>query len=223
MTEPPDEPWEILPALRLPRGVLFPGTRGCVVLENVAAYGAVMEATRSWDARSLAVFAARPQPAEPGGEPAPYTVGTLAEVVTLQRPTCCNRWVADLRAISRLRMAEQMKRVPFLIARTHRLEEPPEDADLLLGLVTALKETSHRLAALAPDAGGVRRALALLTKASEPAPALGHAVQLLPDLSIEEQQRILELPRTSDRLSHVIQRMHERIARGWRPHPRVFH
>lgn len=215
--------WEILPVLRLPRGVLFPGTRCCVTLETLAAYGAVREANRSWGDRTLAVLAARPGTAKTEDPSALFSVGTVTEVLSLQRPTCCNRWVADLRATGRLHLTETSRHTPFLIGRIERLREPDEDPDLLLGLLTALKDSAQRLAAAGPESSSSRRALNGVVAACEPDPAVGHAIQLLPELSVEDQQRVLELPCASERMSHVIERLQRRLARGWRPQPRLVH
>src|SRR4051812_3150960 len=130
-----EERWEILPALTLFQGVLFPGTRSCVLLESVEALGAVREATRSWGDKSLAVFAARGLPG-PQSTPELFDVGAVAEVLSLERPACGNHWMAELRAVGRLRSCEQLRQRPFRIARIERLLEPAEDPDLLRGLVT---------------------------------------------------------------------------------------
>jgi ATP-dependent Lon protease len=212
MSDSSGEQWEILPALTLLRGVLFPGMRCCVRLETVEAFGAVREATRSWGEKSLAVFAARSWPLPREGATPVFDIGATAEVLTLERQACCQRWTAELRAIGRLRACAHLRESPFRIARIERLAEPEEDPALLRGLLIALRESARRLTARLAGPGHEPPATALLASTSDPAQALGHAMDLLPDLPIEDQQRTLELPLLSERIEVVLGHLHRQMA-----------
>ncbi len=217
-----DERWEILPALTFFQGVLFPGMRCCVLLETVEAFGAVREATRSWGEKSLAVFAARGWPG-PQSIPELFDVGAVAEVLNLERPACGKHWMAELRAVGRLRSCEQLRQSPYRIARIERLREPAEDPALLRGLVMAVRESSRRLASLHVQGGDEARAIELLRETTDPSEVLGHAMTAFRGLSLEDQQSALELPLISERLAFVLGHMHRQIVSRHPRRLRVLH
>jgi Lon protease-like protein len=207
------ERWEILPALTLVQGVLFPGARRCVRLETLAAFGAVREATRSWGERSLAVFTSCGRSGDPAGALDTYDVGTVAEVLSLERLSHCQRWVAEIRGTDRLRVHEHLRWHPFRIARIGRLIEPAEDPLELAGLLTALRDNVRRLAQLHPEETEGRHAHLLLANTTDPTQAVARAMELLGDVPIDEQQRALELPTIGDRLAFAIERTHACLSR----------
>jgi Lon protease-like protein len=216
MSDSAGERWEILPTLTLLRGVLFPGARCCVQLETLEAYGAVVEATRSWGQKAIAVLAARAGHIGGSVVVAPFQVGAAAEVLTLQKHPGCQRWVAELRALERLRICEHLRRHPFRIARIERMTDPAEDPYLLRGLVEALRDAGRRLAALPLACVDAERASSLLAGTTDPVEALGHAMDMLPELSVDEQQATLELPLLSARLAFAVSRLHVRLRPPYR-------
>jgi Lon protease-like protein len=129
---------EILPALGLLGGVLFPGLRGRVVLQTVAAYGAVVEATRSWDDKLVAVFAARWQPGDDPADPSLYPLGSLARVLDLRRDPTCGRWAAQLEAVGRVRTRAELRRDPFRLVAAERLADPKGETAELASLGLAI-------------------------------------------------------------------------------------
>jgi Lon protease-like protein len=207
------ERWEILPALTLLRGVLFPGARCCVSLETVEAFGAVREATRSWGPKTLAVLASRREAGAPRAAVDVFDVGTVAEVLTLEQRSCCHHWVAELRAVARLRVCAHLRQEPFRVARVERLIEPAEDPALLRGLMAALRENVRRLATRQPEATSARRIARLLAGTDDGAEAVAHVMDLLRGLPLDEQQRALELPQLSDRLERTIELTHAHLCR----------
>jgi Lon protease-like protein len=129
---------EILPAFGLLGGVLFPGLRGRVVLQTVAAYGAVLEATRAWDDKLVAVFAVPWPPADDPAQLSPYSLGSLARVLDLRRDPTCGRWAAQLEAVGRVRARAELRRDPFRLVAAERLADPPADAAEVASLVAAI-------------------------------------------------------------------------------------
>jgi Lon protease-like protein len=206
------ERWEILPAMALFRGVPIPGSRCRILLETVEAYGAVREATRSWGEKSIALFAVRAGRLDTPGGAELFDVGTIAEVLTLQRRPCCRQWMAEVRANGRLRMCEPLVKTPFRIARVERISEPAEDPDLLHCLAADIHRSIRRIAALVPRCAHADRAVNRLAGITHAWQALGPAMEVLRDLTIEEQQRALELPLLSARLDFVRTRLNERLA-----------
>ena len=207
------ERWEILPALGMVRGVLFPGSRCEAVLATSEAVGAVREAMQSWGNRSIAVFAARPRRQGAALPLDLFEVGTAAEVINLKQRSCCSRWVVELRATGTLRVCEHLQVSPFRIARIERILEPLEDPDLLRCLGAAVHDRVRRIVALTPRCrrDGTACRTSNVTVVSD---LVALAMNVLWDLPLEEQQRALELPLVSDRLHFSLVELDGLLARA---------
>lgn len=203
---------EVLPALGLERLVLFPGMRCTATLETVRAYGAVVEATRAWGERVVAVFTVRGGAAAVASPPALHAVGSLARVVELRREPCCGRWLAELEAFARVRARHTLRDEPFAIVAGERLPEAAADTDEVLALAVAIRHAAAKL----------RRTLPLLAEATarcdrlrdvvDPVQTAGAALQsALPPLPLDEQQALLELPDPAARLGRVLALLYDRL------------
>jgi Lon protease-like protein len=205
---------EILPALGMVRGVLFPGARCEAVLATSEGVGAVREAMRSWGNKSIAVFAARAR-RQGAAEPLDlFEVGTAAEVINLKQQSCCSRWVVELRATGTLRVCEHLQESPFRIARVERLLEPPEDPDLLRCLGAAVRDRVRRIVALTPRCPRRDGTACRISNVTGVSDVVALAMNVLRDLPLEEQQRALELPLVSDRLDFALAELDELLARA---------
>jgi Lon protease-like protein len=189
-------PAEILPAVGLYQRVLLPGSRACVALTTVSAYGAAREATRAGDLPLLAVFSAH----EAGTTAdALSPVGVLATVTDLRHTG--GLWVADLRGVYRARKDEVLRSQPFRVARVERSPEPTEDPATLLPLAAAV----HR--AVACLRYGHRCVLALVQeqlRAAAPWEIPGLVMPVLDQVPWTAWQALLETDSVEGRLAFVL-------------------
>jgi hypothetical protein len=199
---------EILPVLVLSEGVLLPGVRRRVLLKTLGAYGAVLEAARAGSRPALAVFATcAPEVCTPACAEH-FDIGTLATVLDLERSPCCGRWVAELAALGRVRTTARLRERPFRIDRVELLAEPAEDATVVGALIEVIRQEARRLVELdVARAPGARELLRRLHEGSDANRVIGTTVELLPAMSLHEQQHGLELPGPADRLGFVLAKM----------------
>jgi Lon protease-like protein len=193
----PADPGEIMPVLGLVERVILPGSRCCVLLTTVAAYGAVREATRTRAAPELGVFSA----ARDGGPDPLASVGVLARVVDLENRR--GLWVAELQATGRIRKRELLRTHPFRLAPIERCPGTAEEGDALRALALAVHLAAARPR---PDHCLVARIRQQLrTAASWELPGL--VMPLIEDIPWTEWQAVLEADALEDQLAFVLARL----------------
>jgi Lon protease-like protein len=197
---PPDRakaaPPEIVPVLGLYQRVLLPGSRACVALTTVSAYGAAREATRARDLPLVAVFSAH----ELGTDGDPLSpMGVLATVTDLRHTG--GVWVADLRGVCRARKDELLRSRPFRVARIERSPEALDEPGALSQLAAAI----HR--AVAGFSYGHRCVLALVRehlRAASPWEIPGVVMPVLDHVPWTAWQALLETDSVEGRLAFVL-------------------
>jgi hypothetical protein len=191
---------DVLPALGLLERVMLPGSRSCVALTTVSAYGAAREAARDRDHPLIAVFSAVAQPV---ADPL-CAMGVLATVTDLR--SVRGLWVADLRAVCLARKQETLRTTPFRIARVTALPAPAEPAGHLLVLAAAVRAAFNALDPASACVAAVREQIA----GADPWELPGLVMPLLHQVPWTEWQRVLETDTVEQRLAFVLGHLHAR-------------
>jgi hypothetical protein len=187
---------EILPALGLVQRAILPGSRCCVALTTVSSYGAAREATRAWRAPLLAVFSAPSADLE-GDSLSP--VGVLATVSDLDKTPA--GWVAELRAICRVRKRETLRTRPFRLARVDSWPAEGEDGEAVALLAAAVQRAvARRTTPRHCVAMTVQQQL----RSASPWEIPGLVMPLLDEVPWTEWQSVLEADTVEERLAFVL-------------------
>jgi hypothetical protein len=189
-------PPEIVPVLGLYQRVLLPGSRACVALTTVSAYGAAREAIRGQHLPLLAVFSAHELEAE--ADPL-SPVGVLATVTDLRHTG--GVWVADLRGLDRARKSALLRTHPFRVARVERSPEAIEQPRSLAPLAAAV----HRaVAGLSYAHGCVLARVREQLRAASPWELPGLVMPVLDQVPWTAWQALLETDSVEGRLAFVL-------------------
>jgi Lon protease-like protein len=174
-----------------------------------AAVRAVLEGRPSTG--QIAVFATRTS--DPRERDDLYSIGTIAQIVSLTKRRCCGRWVANVRGVQRARSLECVRREPFREANVEPLAESVGQPLVVEALASAVRRAVTQLHARRPRCQHASRARAAM-QASHPAPELaGAVVDLLMQLPIAEHQRLLEAEPLAAQLEEVLAHLHSLLAR----------
>jgi hypothetical protein len=102
-----------------------------------------------------------------------HSVGTAVRIVGAARTSCCDRWIAELYGIERVRVIAPCQLRPFVTARCVLLDDPVEDPLHLQALARAIAELAARIARRFPHCFHVARARERLSAVEAPREDLG--------------------------------------------------
>ena len=210
MSSPPSRPSApsdvtrvVHPGVRLVGIVLFPGSRGTVVLNGDASVGAARAAQRSPD-RVLALFGG----AHGAGA---CDVGTLARIAELSEGHV-GGWRGELEGIARIRRLSCEGHHPFWKVAVEPLPDPDEDATLVQGLSDAIKDAMRQLEMLFPHCWHIQESAARMREGCSPSHVCGALHPVILRMSFIERQRLLEELCLAARLETVLIRLRDRLS-----------
>jgi ATP-dependent Lon protease len=191
-----------IPVLGAVRAVLFPGMRCGILLATAYAMAAVRAVIEGASDGQIAVFATRTSdPREPDDL---YSIGTIAQVVSLTKCRCCGRWVANLRGAGRARSLEYVRWEPFREAQVEELAEAAGQPLIDEALALAVRRAVMHLHGRRPRCQHANRARAAVHGSKAPSQLAGAVADLLVHLPIEEHQRLLEAEPLTTQLGEIL-------------------
>lgn len=138
---------DVTPVQSVFNTILFPGMR-CVILLDTARHCAAAKETVSLSDRELAVFAACGTSAR---DPEPEDlceIGTLARVAQIKQRPRCERWVAAIEGLHRVRSQRYTRKDPFRQAVVESIVEPSVDPARLHVLSAAIRRAAAEMRSL---------------------------------------------------------------------------
>jgi ATP-dependent Lon protease len=204
-------PVATVPVLGSGRLVLFPGMRCTVHLRTLRSHAALCSAVEG--SGEVAVLASRFEVEMESGIEHLHQVGTLAQVLELGRRSCCDRPVAELVGVARVRVDAWESDALFRAARCTRIDAPavaPDERRLAFEIGLVARRIEQRF----PHCLHVREVAERVAVVDGPEATAGAVAPLLAHLTTSQRQQVLELEPLSARLEAVLVELHERLARS---------
>jgi len=185
-----------LPVLPIKRTVLFPGIMMPLTVGRERSVAAVNAAMQTEDKTILVVAQRDPQTEAPGLEEL-YTIGTKAIVKQLGRSED-GTMHALVQGLERVALLKVEQTEPYLRVQARRLDQPTDIDTEAQALDRAIKELVTDLPRLV-QAPGIQEATVAFGNEDNPV-TLAYRVASLLNLTVQEQQKLLENSSTTDLL-----------------------
>ncbi len=185
-----------LPILPIKRTVLFPGVMMPLTIGRERSVAAVNAAMKTEEKMILVVAQRDPQTDEPGLADL-YTIGTKAIIRQVaQSPEGTIH--AMVQGLDRVVLIEAEQTTPYITARVRALERPSESSTEIQALHRAIQELVTDLPRLI-QAPGMQEASVALSNEEDPV-ALAYRIASLVNLTVAEEQKLLETSSTTELL-----------------------
>ena len=185
-----------LPILPIKRTVLFPGVMMPLTVGRERSMAAVQAAMKTEEKMILVVAQRDPQTEEPGLNDL-YTIGTKAIIKQIGQSS---EGVihAFVQGLDRVALIEEVQAAPYAIARVRSLDRPSDSGTEVQALHRAIQELVTELPRVI-QAPGMQEASVALSNEDDPV-ALAYRIASLVNLSVAEEQKLLESTATLDLL-----------------------
>jgi ATP-dependent Lon protease len=185
-----------LPVLPIKRTVLFPGVMMPLTVGREGSIAAVDAAMKTEEKTILVVAQRDPLTEEPGLEDL-FTIGTKAIVKQVGRSE--NGTVhALVQGLERVALLKVEQTAPFLLVQARRLENPADQGTEVQALHRAIQDLVMDLPRLI-QAPGIQEAAVAFSNEDNPV-ALAYRVASLLNLTVQEEQKLLESSSTIELL-----------------------
>ena len=185
-----------LPILPIKRTVLFPGVMMPLTVGRERSMAAVHAAMKTEEKMILVVAQRDPQTEEPDLSDL-YTIGTKAIIKQIGQSSE-GAIHAFVQGVDRVALIEEIQTTPYAIAKVRALDRPSETGTEVQALHRAIQELVTELPRVI-QAPGMQEASEALSHEDDPV-ALAYRVASLVNLSVAEEQKLLESTSTIDLL-----------------------
>lgn len=185
-----------LPILPIKRTVLFPGVMMPLTVGRERSMAAVQAAMKTEEKMILVVAQRDPQTEEPGLSDL-YTIGTKAIIKQIGQSSE-GAIHAFVQGLDRVAVIEATQSTPYAIARVRSLDRPSDSGTEVQALHRAIQELVTELPRVI-QAPGMQEASVALSNEDDPV-ALAYRIASLVNLSVAEEQKLLESTATLDLL-----------------------
>ena len=185
-----------LPVLPIKRTVLFPGIMMPLTVGRERSVAAVDAAMKTEDKTILVVAQRNPQTEVPGLEDL-YTIGTKAVVKQVGRSDE-GTLHAVVQGLERVALLKVEQAAPFMLVQARRLEQPADIGTEVQALHRAIQELVTDLPRLI-QAPGIQEAAIAFSNEANPV-SLAYRVASLLNLTVQEEQKLLESSSTAELL-----------------------
>ncbi|MFO0706083.1 MAG: endopeptidase La [Nitrospira sp.] len=185
-----------LPILPIKRTVLFPGVMMPLTIGRERSVAAVQTAMKTEEKTILIVAQRDPQTEEPGLDDL-YTIGTKATIRQVGQSSE-GAIHAMVQGLERVALIEELQATPYLIARVRAVDRPSDSGTEVQALHRAIQELVTELPRLI-QAPGIQEASVALSNEDDPV-ALAYRIASLVNLTVAEEQKLLESPTTVELL-----------------------
>ncbi|MEQ1793199.1 MAG: endopeptidase La [Nitrospira sp.] len=185
-----------LPILPIKRTVLFPGVMMPLTVGRERSMAAVQAAMKTEEKMILVVAQRDPQTEEPELSDL-YTIGTKAIIKQIGQSSE-GAIHAFVQGVDRVALIEETQTTPYAIARVRSLDRPSDSGTEVQALQRAIQELVTELPRVI-QAPGMQEASVALSNEDDPV-ALAYRVASLVNLSVAEEQKLLESTATLDLL-----------------------
>ena len=186
----------ILPLLPIKRTVLFPGVMVPLTIGRERSMAAVQAAMKTEDKTIVVVAQRDPQTEEPSLADL-YTIGTKAIVKQIGQTSEGSIHVLA-QGVERVVLLKEEQTTPYPLARVRPLERPSDSGPEVQALHRAIQELVSDLPRLI-EAPGIQETSVVLSNEEDPV-ALAYRIASLVNLTVAEEQKLLELSSTADLL-----------------------
>ncbi|HEX5647111.1 MAG TPA: endopeptidase La [Nitrospira sp.] len=186
----------ILPLLPIKRTVLFPGVMMPLTIGRERSMAAVQAAMKTEDKTIVVVAQRDPQTEEPSLADL-YTIGTKAIVKQIGQTSEGSIHVLA-QGVERVVLLKEEQTTPYALARVRPLERPSDSGPEVQALHRAIQELVSDLPRLI-DAPGIQETSVVLSNEEDPV-ALAYRIASLVNLTVLEEQKLLEASSTADLL-----------------------
>jgi ATP-dependent Lon protease len=185
-----------LPILPIKRTVLFPGVMMPLTIGRERSVAAVNAAMKTEEKMILVVAQRDPQTDKPGFDDL-YTIGTKGIVKQIGQSSE-GAIQALVQGLERVALIKEEQATPYAIARVRSLERPSDSGTEVQALHRAIQELVADLPRLI-QAPGIEEASIALSNEDDPV-ALAYRIASLVNLTVAEEQKLLETHSTTDLL-----------------------
>ena len=185
-----------LPVLPIKRTVLFPGIMMPLTVGRERSVAAVNAAMKTEEKMILVVAQRDPQIDQPSFNDF-YTIGTKAIVKQIGQSSEGTIQVL-VQGLERVALIKEEQAVPYAIARVRTLERPSDSGTEVQALHRAIQELVADLSRLI-QTPGIQEASIALSNEDDPV-ALAYRIASLVNLTVAEEQKLLETTSTTDLL-----------------------
>ena len=189
-------PLSILPLLPIKRTVLFPGVMMPLTIGRERSMAAVQAAMKTEDKTIVVVAQRDPQTEEPSLADL-YTIGTKAIVKQIGQTSEGSIHVLA-QGVERVVLLKEEQTTPYPLARVRPLERPSDSGPEVQALHRAIQELVSDLPRLI-EAPGIQETSVVLSNEEDPV-ALAYRIASLVNLTVAEEQKLLETSSTADLL-----------------------
>jgi ATP-dependent Lon protease len=186
----------ILPLLPIKRTVLFPGIMMPLTIGRERSMAAVQAAMKTEDKTIVVVAQRDPQTEEPSLADL-YTIGTKAIVKQIGQTSEGSIHVLA-QGVERVVLLKEERTTPYPLARVRPLDRPSDSGPEVQALHRAIQELVSDLPRLI-DAPGIQETSVVLSNEEDPV-ALAYRIASLVNLTVAEEQKLLESSSTADLL-----------------------
>ena len=185
-----------LPILPIKRTVLFPGVMMPLTVGRERSMAAVHAAMKTEEKMILVVAQRDPQTEEPDLSDL-YTIGTKAIIKQIGQSSE-GAIHAFVQGVDRVALIEETQSTPYAVAKVRSLDRPSDTGTEVQALQRAIQELVTELPRVI-QAPGMQEASEALSHEDDPV-ALAYRVASLVNLSVAEEQKLLETTSTIDLL-----------------------
>ncbi len=189
-------PLSILPLLPIKRTVLFPGVMMPLTIGRERSMAAVQAAMKTED-KTIVVVAQRDPQTEAPSLADLYTIGTKAIVKQIGQTSEGSIHVLA-QGVERVVLLKEEQTTPYALARVRPLERPSDSGPEVQALRRAIQELVSDLPRLI-EAPGIQETSVVLSNEEDPV-ALAYRIASLVNLTVAEEQKLLEASSTADLL-----------------------
>jgi ATP-dependent Lon protease len=186
----------ILPLLPIKRTVLFPGVMMPLTIGRERSMAAVQAAMKTEDKTIVVVAQRDPQTEEPSLADL-YSIGTKAIVKQIGQTSEGSIHVLA-QGVERVVLLKEEQTTPYSLARVRPLERPSDSGPEVQALHRAIQELVSDLPRLI-EAPGIQETSVILSNEDDPV-ALAYRIASLVNLTVAEEQKLLEASSTADLL-----------------------
>ena len=188
-----------LPVLPIRNAVLFPGAVAPFDVGREKSV-ALVEALDGLDQPVIAIFAQRDPATDDPTQADLYPVGVAARVLKALKHSSGN-YSLILQGLVRIRMEGMVKETPYLLSRTSRLEEPPDEDVETEALAMSLRDIAKQVIQLMPE---LPREAGSLIDSIQEAGQLADLVAANLDAPVDEKAQLLETLEIKERIRKVL-------------------
>jgi len=189
-------PLSILPLLPIKRTVLFPGVMMPLTIGRERSMAAVQAAMKTED-KTVVVVAQRDAQTEEPSLADLYTIGTKAIIKQIGQTSEGSIHVLA-QGVERVVLLKEEQVAPYSLARVRPLERPSDSGPEVQALHRAIQELVSDLPRLI-EAPGIQETSVVLSSEEDPV-ALAYRIASLVNLTVAEEQKLLESSSTADLL-----------------------